>query len=129
MTFTANDMLNRILGHSPGHVSFFRRQDRTLLAGDALTTVNLDSFFATITAHRHVWRPPTPFTPDWIQARESIMLLAELYPVTIGSGHGLPVSGGKAVLELAELATHFPIPETGRYVQEQIGRASCRERV
>jgi glyoxylase-like metal-dependent hydrolase (beta-lactamase superfamily II) len=105
-------------GHSPGHVAFFRSEDGTLLAGDALTTVNLDSFFATITNHRRVWRPPTPFTPDWIQARESIRLLAELQPTTIGSGHGLPVSGDKAVLELAELATNFPIPATGRYVQE-----------
>jgi glyoxylase-like metal-dependent hydrolase (beta-lactamase superfamily II) len=105
-------------GHSPGHVSFFRRQDGTLLAGDALTTVNLDSFFATILKHRHVLRPPTPTTPDWIQARESIRLLANLQPVIIGSGHGKPVSGDKAVLELAELATQFPLPATGRYVQE-----------
>jgi len=105
-------------GHSPGHVSFFRREDGTLLAGDALTTVNLDSFFGTLLKHRHVWRPPTPSTSDWIQARESIRLLAGLQPVTIGSGHGLPVSGDKAVLELAELATNFPIPAAGRYVQE-----------
>jgi glyoxylase-like metal-dependent hydrolase (beta-lactamase superfamily II) len=105
-------------GHSPGHVAFFRPSDGTLLAGDALTTVNLDSFFATIMTHRHIWRPPTPSTPDWIEARESVRLLAELQPITIGSGHGLPVSGDKAVLELAELATHFPIPETGRYVKE-----------
>src|SRR5258708_7966790 len=105
-------------GHSPGHVSFFRCQDRTLLAGDAVTTVNLDSFFATVLKHRHVWRPPTPTTPDWNQARESIRLLADLQPVTIGCGHGLPVGGDKAVLELAELATYFPIPVTGRYVQE-----------
>jgi len=105
-------------GHSPGHVSFFRSEDGTLLAGDALTTVNLDSFFAAIVNHRHIWRPPTPFTPDWVQARESIRLLAALQPTTIGSGHGLPVSGDKAVLELAELATNFPMPVTGRYVQE-----------
>jgi len=105
-------------GHSPGHVSFFRREDGTLLAGDAITTVNLDSFFATITTHRHIWGPPAPSTPDWIQARESIRLLAELQPVAIGSGHGLPVSGDQAVLELAELATYLPIPATGRYVKE-----------
>jgi len=105
-------------GHSPGHISLFRREDGILLAGDALTTVNLDSFFATITTHRHVGRPPAPSTPDWIQARESVRLLAGLQPVVIGSGHGLPVSGDKAVLELAELTTYFPMPATGRYVQE-----------
>jgi glyoxylase-like metal-dependent hydrolase (beta-lactamase superfamily II) len=105
-------------GHSPGHVSFFRRKDGTLLAGDALTTVNLDSFFATLMTHRQVWRPPTPTTANWIEARESIQLLAELQPVTIASGHGLPVRGDKAVVQLADLATYFPVPGTGRYVKE-----------
>src|SRR5690606_11638653 len=32
-------------GHSPGHVSFFRESDRTLLAGDAFVTVRQDAFF------------------------------------------------------------------------------------
>ena len=34
--------------HTPGHVCFFRAEDAVLLAGDAVTTMNLDSFFATI---------------------------------------------------------------------------------
>ena len=35
-------------GHSPGHVSFFRDGDRTLLAGDAFVTIRTDSFYKAI---------------------------------------------------------------------------------
>ncbi len=105
-------------GHSPGHVVFFQREYGTLLCGDALTTVNLDSFVATALQIKRVCGPPTPFTPDWDVARKSVQLMAELRPLTIASGHGIPMSGGKAVMQLAELATHFPIPARGRYVRE-----------
>ena len=104
-------------GHSPGHVVFFRRKDGTLLAGDALTTTNLDSFAALLQIQR-LGGPPTPSTPDWIRARESVELLAELRPLTIACGHGVPMSGDKAVIQLAELATDFPMPPQGRYVRE-----------
>lgn len=105
-------------GHSPGHVVFFRREDGTLLTGDAVTTMNLDSFFASALKVRRVCGPPAPFTPDWVTARESVKYLAELRPHSIGSGHGVPMSGSGVVVQLAELATSFPIPVKGRYVRE-----------
>ena len=105
-------------GHSPGHVAFFRREDGTLLAGDALTTMNLDSLLASVLQVKRVCGPPAPSTSDWHAARESVRLLAELRPLTIACGHGVPMSGGKAVMQLAELATNFPIPIKGRYVGE-----------
>jgi glyoxylase-like metal-dependent hydrolase (beta-lactamase superfamily II) len=105
-------------GHSPGHVAFFRRQDEILLAGDALTTMNLDSFWATVTKFRRVSGPPAPDTYDWIAAGESVKRLAELHPMTIAGGHGVPMTGDNAVVELAELAMDFRIPRKGRYVRE-----------
>jgi glyoxylase-like metal-dependent hydrolase (beta-lactamase superfamily II) len=105
-------------GHSPGHVAFFRREDGTLIAGDALTTMNLDSFFASVLEVQRVCGPPAPSTPDWQRARESVELLAELRPLTIACGHGVPMNGGKAVMQLAELATNFQFPSHGRYVRE-----------
>ena len=105
-------------GHSPGHVVFFRREDGTLLAGDAVVTMNLNSFFESAIKHRRVCGPPAPFTADWTAARESVKHLAELRPYTIAAGHGVPVSGDRAVMQLAELATNFPIPRKGRYVRE-----------
>jgi glyoxylase-like metal-dependent hydrolase (beta-lactamase superfamily II) len=107
-------------GHSPGHVAFFRPSDGTLLAGDALTTVNLDSLVETAARFPRVGRPPAPSTSDWIKAEESVKLLAELRPLTIACGHGIPMTGGKAVMQLAELATHFPAPLQGRYVREPV---------
>ena len=105
-------------GHSPGHAVFFRREDGVLLAGDAVVTTNLDSFFATALKIRRVCRPPTPFTCDWEVARESVRRMAELRPQVIAAGRGNPISGGDAVRGLAELALNFPMPAKGRYVRE-----------
>ncbi len=95
-------------GHTPGHVCFFRAEDAVLLAGDAVTTMNLDSFFATITKRKQVCRPPVPATPDWIGARESVRRLARLRPSVIAAGHGAPMAG--AADGLQHLADHFAIP-------------------
>src|SRR5689334_14722070 len=44
-------------GHSPGHVSFFRRSDRTLIAGDAVVTTKQESMVSALTERPLVWRP------------------------------------------------------------------------
>jgi glyoxylase-like metal-dependent hydrolase (beta-lactamase superfamily II) len=95
-------------GHTPGHVSFFRRRDAALLAGDAVTTMNLDSFFDTITRSKSVCRPPVPPTMNWSDARRSVALLATLRPSLIAAGHGMPMHN--AAGELAHLAKEFPFP-------------------
>jgi len=95
-------------GHTPGHVAFFRRADGVLLAGDAVTTMNLDSFWSTITRRRQVCRPPVPATMNWKDARRSVELLARLRPAVIAAGHGLPLNG--AADELAQLAVGFVQP-------------------
>lgn len=103
-------------GHAPGHLAFFRRSDATLLAGDAITTVNLDSLIAIVAKTQRVCRPPTTATVDWKAARESVRLLASLQPFTIACGHGVPVTGVHAAQELTALAREFPMPRHGRYV-------------
>lgn len=105
-------------GHAPGHVSFFRPSDGTLLAGDAFTTVNLDSGFAVVMKKQEISRPPTPVTCDWEAASESVRRLAGLKPCTLACGHGIPMSGVEVALEFAEFARNFPIPSHGRYVAE-----------
>lgn len=105
-------------GHSAGHISFFRPEDRLLLSGDAVTTVDVDSYIDMATKKQKVCRPPTPFTCDWESARESVERLAELNPRVLAAGHGVPISGFKAAEQLQKLAEDFPIPEHGRYVRE-----------
>jgi glyoxylase-like metal-dependent hydrolase (beta-lactamase superfamily II) len=95
-------------GHTPGHVSFYRREDGALLAGDALTTMDLDSFWGTIAKQRKVCRPPVPATSDWGKALASVQLLAALRPTVIAAGHGSPMTGAAA--ELEQLAAHFIEP-------------------
>ena len=82
-----------------------------------MVTANLDSYFVLFARKPRISRPPTPFTCDWIAARESVRQLAALRPFTIGSGHGVPMSGEHVARELAGFAENFPIPERGRYVQ------------
>ena len=96
-------------GHTPGHVALFRRGDAALLAGDAVTTMNLDRFFDTITRHKSLCRPPAPATMNWSDAHRSVELLATLRPSLIAAGHGLPLHG--AADELARLAKEFRSPK------------------
>jgi len=103
-------------GHTPGHVAFFRRSDRVLLAGDAFTTMDLDSAVGTLLKQPKICRPPVPATTDWNEARISVEMLASLKPKTIGAGHGHPMSG--AADQLQYLADHFTPPAHGRYVAE-----------
>ena len=99
-------------GHTPGHVAFFRPRDAALLAGDAVTTMDLDSFFDTITRSKSVCRPPVPATMNWPDARRSVELLATLRPSLIAAGHGLPMHG--AAGELARLAKNFRAPQAAQ---------------
>lgn len=103
-------------GHTPGHVSLFRRSDGVLLAGDAFATVNMDNLLNLLTKKPQVYRPPVPATTDWQKAYASVQSLAKLRPKVIGAGHGSPMTN--AADELESLAADFQVPEHGRYVKE-----------
>jgi glyoxylase-like metal-dependent hydrolase (beta-lactamase superfamily II) len=105
-------------GHAPGHVAFFQREESVLLAGDACTTMDLDSAMGIVAQEPAICRPPAPFTYDWEMAQGSVELLAELRPMTIGAGHGEPMSGRGVAVGLADLARDFPKPRSGRYAME-----------
>ncbi len=108
-------------GHTPGHVSFFRESDRTLLAGDAFTTVKQESFFAVLSQEQEVNGPPAYFTSDWQAAQQSVQVLADLKPGASGCGHGKPMHGVDLQYGLETLALHFDelaVPKHGRYVSQ-----------
>ena len=105
-------------GHTPGHVSLLRETDRVLLAGDALATMDMDSWVSQLTRKREFHRPPAPFTPDWEAARSSVEALADLEPSVVAAGHGLPVEGPHVAEELRGFAGRFSPPGTGRYVDQ-----------
>lgn len=105
-------------GHAPGHVAFFRENESLLVAGDACTTMDVDSAAGIMTQRPKVCRPPAPFTFDWERAHRSVRLLADLRPTVLGCGHGAPMIGAEAAEGLAELARDFPAPRHGRYATE-----------
>lgn len=105
-------------GHTAGHVSLFRERDRTLIAGDALTTTKQESLMAVATQRRELHGPPAYFTQDWSAAAESVQKLAALNPEVLATGHGLPLRGATMRTELRALAAEFDrreVPSVGRY--------------
>jgi glyoxylase-like metal-dependent hydrolase (beta-lactamase superfamily II) len=105
-------------GHSPGHVSFFRSEDSTLIAGDAFCTVDQNSMTDTLAQRQKVSIPPPYYTCDWQSAERSVKKLAELGPKVLAAGHGIPMRGAQAATQLRTLANNFPTPEDGRYVRK-----------
>ena len=108
-------------GHTPGHVSLFRYTDRTLLAGDAVTTTKQESMAAVLSQRLELHGPPAYYTPDWDRARDSFRALAGLAPQLIVSGHGQPCGGDDVLDELRRIADDFDRlerPSFGRYARQ-----------
>lgn len=108
-------------GHTKGHVSFFRDQDRVLIAGDAFITTNQQSSLAVLTQYPKVHGPPTYYTYDWAMAKESVEKLAHLVPLVAATGHGMPMRGEILEQGLNHLAENFDevaVPKQGHYVHE-----------
>lgn len=106
-------------GHSPGHISLFRAEDKVLISGDAFITVKQESAFAVVTQHREVHGPPAYFTTDWEEAEQSVRNLALLDPKTVLTGHGLPMAGAELSTQLAHLCKTFKeraVPTQGKFV-------------
>lgn len=104
-------------GHTPGHVSLWREEDRVLIAGDALATADFDSYVGMATKKKQFARGGSPFTPDWIASKISVGKLADLEPSIVGAGHGNPMSGADVSAQLREFERGFHAPEQGRYVE------------
>ena len=108
-------------GHSPGHISLFREEDKVLLAGDAFATTKAESAFSTIMQTQVVSGPPAFGTTDWVAAYESVKKLLLLQPETAAAGHGKPMYGNTMLRQLLHLYENFAdetIPNKGRYVNE-----------
>ncbi len=112
-------------GHTAGHVSLWRPADAVLLAGDALATMNQESWTTTVTMPRELRWPPAPMTTDWVAARDSVRALARLRPHIMAAGHGLPMSGPHLADALNSFADTFHQPAHGRYV-DRAARADER---
>ncbi|WP_142505425.1 MBL fold metallo-hydrolase [Melghirimyces algeriensis] len=109
-------------GHTPGHISLFRDEDRSLIAGDAFVTVKQESLYKVITQEKEINGPPRYLTTDWDAAEESVKKLEALKPAVAVTGHGHPMSGEELSKGLQILVNEFDriaIPDYGRYVNRK----------
>ncbi|KAB8130113.1 MBL fold metallo-hydrolase [Gracilibacillus oryzae] len=105
-------------GHSPGHISLFRGEDKALIAGDAIVTVRSDKLYNVLTQKQELNGPPRYLTTDWTAAKESVSKLAVLKPLVAVTGHGLPMTGESLAEDLEELVRNFDavaVPDHGKY--------------
>jgi hydroxyacylglutathione hydrolase len=72
-------------GHSPGHVSYWRASDRTLLCGDVMWGFN------PFTLRGPMQEPFGLLSPDVRRNRESARRIAALEPALVCFGHGPPL--------------------------------------
>ena len=110
-------------GHSPGHISFYRESDKTLISGDAFVSTKQESAFSVMTQKKQIHGPPKYFTTDWGAAAASVRELAALHPQAVATGHGLPMYGeelDKSLTYLANNFEQFAVPDAGRYVNEPV---------
>ena len=88
-------------GHSPGHVSFWRAEDKVLICGDVFFNMNL------LTTVPGLHQPPGPFTFNPKLNRDSERRLADLRPSVVGFGHG-PVIDSDAATKLNDFVADLP---------------------
>ncbi|MDQ0158548.1 MBL fold metallo-hydrolase [Alkalibacillus salilacus] len=106
-------------GHTPGHISLFREDDRTLIVGDAFITVKQESLLKVLTQQQEISGPPRYLTPDWKAAKESVEKLQQLNPSVAITGHGMPISGellSESLEKLVQDFDHIAVPDYGEYV-------------
>ena len=106
-------------GHTPGHISLFREQDKALIAGDAFVTVKQESLYKVLTQTQEISGPPRYYTTDWKAAFESVRKLEALKPEVAVTGHGLPMSGAELAKSLHYLVENFKeiaMPEDSKYL-------------
>jgi glyoxylase-like metal-dependent hydrolase (beta-lactamase superfamily II) len=72
-------------GHSPGHVSYWREADRTLICGDVMWG------WHPFTLRGPIREPIKLFSPDPERNRESARRIAALEPALVCFGHGPPL--------------------------------------
>jgi hydroxyacylglutathione hydrolase len=82
-------------GHSPGHVSYWRESDRTLICGDVVFGYN------PFLLRGGLREPPRLFSFDPDLNRRSAKRLAELEPALVCFGHGPPLRDPSALSAFA----------------------------
>lgn len=107
-------------GHTPGQVGYWRESDRSLIAGDAVTTRELNSWTRVLKGEGIIGMPPAAPTCDWFAVRKSVERIGELAPDWLGAGHGQPLWGSELHQQLDSFLEYATIARKGRYVAQPV---------
>jgi glyoxylase-like metal-dependent hydrolase (beta-lactamase superfamily II) len=94
-------------GHTAGHRSFFRADDRVVISGDAIVNLQLNSAVGFLRGHQGLSGPPWYTTWNPGLARASIAALAALEPRVLAPGHGRPLVGPETPAALHRFAARM----------------------
>ncbi|MTH54348.1 MBL fold metallo-hydrolase [Bacillus mangrovi] len=94
-------------GHTEGHISLFREEDRVMIAGDAFVTVRQESLYHVLIQDKEIHGPPQYFTFEWEKAKDSVIKLQELKPSVSITGHGKAMEGAELEDGLRELVLRW----------------------
>jgi glyoxylase-like metal-dependent hydrolase (beta-lactamase superfamily II) len=85
-------------GHTPGHIAFLDTRDRTLIAGDAYSTLG-----GVAVPAKYYWRFPLVYSATWHRptALASARELRALEPSRLAAGHGKIVESPLAAMDAA----------------------------
>lgn len=95
-------------GHTPGHVSFFRPDDRVMITGDALVTLRLNSLPGLLFQRPGLSGPPWYTSWSRQACAESIAGIARLQPTVLAGGHGTPLTGPHTAAMVDAFARNRP---------------------
>lgn len=90
-------------GHTPGHVSYLRRDEGVVITGDALLTLKVNAWDGLLRGRPGLSGPPWYTTWDWAAAQEATEDIAAMWPSVIAPGHGWPIAGPG----VADAVRHF----------------------
>jgi glyoxylase-like metal-dependent hydrolase (beta-lactamase superfamily II) len=80
-------------GHTPGHVAYVRAGDLVVLSGDAILTLEVNTWSGLLRGRQGLSGPPWYTTWNRRAASASIGDIAGLEPRVLASGHGMPLAG------------------------------------
>jgi len=96
-------------GHTPGQVAYVRARDRVVLSGDAVLTIEVNTWAGVLCQRQGISGPPWYTTWNRPAAMASIVAIADFEPTVLAGGHGLPLAGpgtAAAVHAFADRAMH-----------------------
>jgi glyoxylase-like metal-dependent hydrolase (beta-lactamase superfamily II) len=109
-------------GPTPGHVSYFKRNDKIIVVGDVFITAGEDIFHQRSSQHFKISIPPDYLCMNCNATKASIIKLCKLKPNYAITGHGIDAWGERLKTGLNKLIMNFEESMTPNQTPVKKGR-------